>query len=206
MVLKVFKNNSWVGAGPSNADPEVEFRKVINGDYVFPDLTFQGQLRVFQFAGIQGVRILRFPQATAVAGNAFTSSSATEIHLPAATSFTGSVQGCTNLKTYRMPLNNSGIGTAFSNLPALEYLDGGNGSSSISANAFLNNTAIRTFIIRRTAVPTLTSGAFASSGIDSASDAKIFVRDNLVASYKSATNWSAYAAKIFPLSELVERT
>ena len=33
---------------------------------------------------------------------------------------------------------------------------------------------------------------------------KIYVPDDLVSSYKSATNWTAYSSKITPLSEYVE--
>ncbi len=54
-----------------------------------------------------------------------------------------------------------------------------------------------------TAVPTLSnSNAFANTPIAQGTG-YIYVPDNLVASFKTATNWSTYASQIKGVSELV---
>ena len=65
---------------------------------------------------------------------------------------------------------------------------------TIYGNAF-NNAKIQTLIIRNNAVSTL-YGKSTMSYLTG-----IYVPDSLVDSYKAATNWSAYADKIKPLSE-----
>ena len=77
----------------------------------------------------------------------------------------------------------------------------------IRTNSFYSNTKFKTLIIRTTSqVCTLeNANAFANTPIaTSTTEGFIYVPDDLVESYKSATNWSTYASKIKPISDLGE--
>ncbi len=76
---------------------------------------------------------------------------------------------------------------------------------SISGAPFADCTGLEAVVITQTnTVATLaTTNVFVRSGIANGTGF-IYVPDNLVESYKSATNWSTYASQIKPLSEYVE--
>lgn len=76
-------------------------------------------------------------------------------------------------------------------------------ATSIGSSAFYNCSALTTVIIgtNQTTVVTLPAYAFASTPIASGTG-YIYVPDNLVNSYKTATNWSTYATQIKGISEL----
>ena len=68
--------------------------------------------------------------------------------------------------------------------------------------SFNGLTALEKLIIRTPSVCSLANAsALARTKIESGTG-YIYVPDNLVDSYKTATNWSAYAAQIKPISEL----
>jgi hypothetical protein len=76
--------------------------------------------------------------------------------------------------------------------------------TSIINQAFAASYKLKTLILRSNTVCQLVhSNALVATDINWGSGS-IFVPDELVESYKSATNWSTYAAKIKPLSELEE--
>ena len=68
--------------------------------------------------------------------------------------------------------------------------------TSIGNSAF---QSVVVFKILRDIPPTISENTFAQSKIQS-----IYVPDASVDVYKAATNWSAFASKIHPLSEYVE--
>ena len=70
--------------------------------------------------------------------------------------------------------------------------------TTINAQGILNNYALCCLIFRSTTPPTMVAGAL--DGINRI--AKIYVPDAQVATYKTATNWVAYADYIYPLSEI----
>ena len=141
-------------------------------------------------------------------------------------------QNCTNLKSISLPLVTSLVDFMFANCTSLEKavfercltFEKANfyGCSKLkvvkfgkacnftfdSTNAshypFGKCSSLTAVIIGGTTVPTLTrSTAFATTPIASGTG-YIYVPDNLVDSYKSATNWSTYATQIKPISEYVE--
>jgi hypothetical protein len=75
--------------------------------------------------------------------------------------------------------------------------------TDIGSVAFFGSTALETLILRKNAVCTLGANALFNTGFWNGRG-HIYVPDNLVATYKLATNWSEFAAKIKPLSELEE--
>lgn len=84
------------------------------------------------------------------------------------------------------------------NLPKL-------GGTTIQALAFNNCYKLHTLVLGGdTRIELANTNAFSNAGIETTSGLSIYVPDNLVDTYKTATNWSAYADKIKPMSELEE--
>lgn len=73
--------------------------------------------------------------------------------------------------------------------------------TGIEADAFKYCAALGTLILRGNTVARLSGTAFDNSAIASGTG-YIYVPDDLVDSYKAATNWSTYAGQIKGLSEL----
>ena len=76
-------------------------------------------------------------------------------------------------------------------------------AASIGASGFINCTTLTAVIIRKSdSICTLTNiNAFSGTPIASGTG-YIYVPNDLVDSYKAATNWSTYATQIKPISEL----
>lgn len=93
--------------------------------------------------------------------------------------------------------------SAFSNCRVLEevYLDN---VTSIGNNAFYLNVALKKLVIRTPTICTLGNAFTNNSLANENGKGFIYFPDNLVEQYKVATNWSAVAHKIKPLSELGE--
>ena len=96
-------------------------------------------------------------------------------------------------------------GNAFEGCTALTTVDLTSTSPvAIGWNAFKDCAALESLIIRSSTVSNLSStGALYSSKIQRGLGG-IYVPDDLVSSYKSATNWSAFADSIYPISEYPE--
>ena len=69
--------------------------------------------------------------------------------------------------------------------------------TDIKSGAFWGTESLQNFVIKTITPPDLGSVAFANSG----TNLKIYVPDASVEAYKTATNWSAYASRIYPLSK-----
>jgi hypothetical protein len=94
--------------------------------------------------------------------------------------------------------------------PDITYIDGDNNVSAYRGGLFGSRCySLKKLIIRNTSqVATLTAARLFNAYNDSStggvlsSDFRIYVPDDLVDAYKAASNWSAYAAYIVPLSDL----
>ena len=141
----------------------------------------------------------------------------TTVNLPECTSIGERVfEGCTNLTTVNLPKCTSIGAYAFGsreypgyysttwarvpianiNLPEC---------TSIGNYAFYMCSNLTTVILSGAQVVTLGKNVFDNTpitGIYNKPAGYIYVPDNLVSSYKTATNWSTYADKIKPISEL----
>ena len=108
-------------------------------------------------------------------------------------------QNCSQLQRIKLPSQMQQIGAyAFKNCTSLAKIDIPSTTFKIDNQAFYGCSSLRTIVVRTEAFPTLSNSAF--TGI--AADALIYVPDESVDAYKSATNWSAYADAIRPISEL----
>lgn len=89
---------------------------------------------------------------------------------------------------------------AFQNCTNLSYANLGN-AVKIGNSAFHRCSALNAVICTAITPPELGSSVFQATPIASGAGA-IYVPDGSVEAYKTATNWSAYASRIFPISQL----
>lgn len=171
--------NNLPSSGGENTDIEdAMVTGALTGDYVNNRVTSIGseRLRATQITG------LHCEEVTSVGGEAIRDcSNLTYVYLPK----------CTTITAY-------GLGLC----PKLERAEFNN-LKTINALSFYNDTALTKLIIRTTSVCSLANvSGLQGSGIANGTG-YIYVPDDLVDSYKSATNWSTYASQIKGLSELV---
>lgn len=108
---------------------------------------------------------------------------------------------CRRLKAVRIPDAVINIGAdAFRYCYDLALVDIGSSVESIGNLGFANNS-IQIAVCRALIPPTIDASSFAGHQFGS-----IYVPDDSVDAYKSATNWASYADYIKPLSEFVEPT
>ena len=126
----------------------------------------------------------------------------TTVNLPKCTSINRyAFNNCNNLTTINLPKCTDIEYGAFANCRGLTTVNLPE-CTSIGEYAFNDCTSLTTVILSNNQVATLGSiYAFNNSAI-SARAGYVYVPDNLVNSYKTATNWSTYANQIKPLSEL----
>ena len=108
--------------------------------------------------------------------------------------------GCSGITTINFPNVNRISTNGFSNCSNLKMLDMPN-VTVLGNSVFSSCTSLTTVILRTATVATLTNiNAFANTPIADGTG-YIYVPDELVDSYKIATNWVTYADQIKPLSE-----
>lgn len=112
---------------------------------------------------------------------------------------TGAFQICLNLRYALLPAAKSIGSHAFYGDAALTRVET-NEVCAMGYNAFNGCAGLTALILRADGLCTLDTGALGRTGIASGTG-YIYVPDDLVDSYKTATNWSTYAAQIKPLSE-----
>ncbi len=112
---------------------------------------------------------------------------------------------CTVLERVEFPkLTTLTPGDNFTYCYALKYADLGL-ATSLPSWCLANDRALLTVILRKTDKICTLAATNALSGTPIAEGTGyVYVPDNLVESYKSATNWSTYATQIKPISELNE--
>ena len=107
---------------------------------------------------------------------------------------------CSSLTSASFPLVMSIGSSAFYNCSKLTTVELPK-ATSIGSYVFQNCKSLKALVIRTpSSVCTLNGFALASTSIASGTG-YIYVPDDLVDSYKAATNWSTYADQIKPLSE-----
>ena len=108
---------------------------------------------------------------------------------------------CTALKEIVLPNVTDISAFAFQNCTELTRAEFGK-LKALQSNVF-TNTNMTTVILRRTdAITTNNSTAVFNNTPISRGEGNIYVPDALLQEYRAASNWSAYAAQIKPISEL----
>ncbi len=130
---------------------------------------------------------------------------------------------CSSLESFVIPNQVTKLGDrCFEYCTALKTVELSNTLTELGAGAFYACSALESVVIPRTVVTMLNNvfqncsvlkqvrvlaeqpPTLGTSGFSSAhSTLKIYVPDASVQAYKTATNWSGYASKIYPLSEYI---
>lgn len=111
---------------------------------------------------------------------------------------------CSNLKTVTLPKLTSISTQTWYMCPKLEYADCGQ-LNSITAQTFASCTALKTLILRKTSgICTLANNnAVSGSGIGKGTG-YVYVPSALIDTYKTATNWSTFAAQFRAIEDYPE--
>ena len=140
-------------------------------------------------------------RVTSISGTAFSACKFKHFTIPdGVTSVsTKQFQNCRCLESIVLPDTVTSIGsTAFSGCQSLKYVEIQDGVTSIGASAFSNCTSLKV-VCKAVTPPTLGTNAFIAQN-----PVSIYVPDSVVADYKAATNWAAFADIIFPISALTD--
>lgn len=130
-----------------------------------------------------------------------------ELNIPNLTSIPISMcQNCPKIKKIAFPKVTTEVGiSAFQMCTSLEYADVG-GATKIGAAAFYGCKALSTLIIRGSAVAPMGNSNAIHNSLIYHGKGFVYVPDNLVETYKAATNWSTYAAQIRAIEDYPEIT
>ena len=155
------------------------------------------------FKSCTSLTTINLPECTSIGNNTFDScTNLTTVNLPECTSIGSSAfENCTSLTTVNLPKCTSIGNYAFDSCTNLTTVNLPK-CTSIGNYAFYICTNLTTIILSNNQVATLKSiRTFNNSSIANGTG-YVYVPDNLVDSYKTATNWSTYANQIKPISEL----
>lgn len=144
---------------------------------------------------------ISLPLCTTTGSNAFSYCAFESISLPSCQSLGGgSLRGCRQLTSVNLPLVTTIKGSTFYGTP-IQVLDLP-ALTSIQAYGFGYIDNLHTLILRNSNICVLeNTNAFVGTKIADGTG-YIYVPDNLVDSYKTATNWVTFANQIKPISEL----
>ena len=165
------------------------------------------KLKGYAFRSHITIKSITLPNVTSVGTNTFRECS--ELHtldLPKLTAaVTYMCEGCDVLKNLNIPNVTAINNYAFRYCASLERVEVGD-CSSIGANSFNGASKLTTLIIRRTgtkATALTATTAFYNTPIESGTG-YIYVPSDLVDTFKSASNWTTYAAQIRAIEDYPE--
>jgi hypothetical protein len=164
----------------------------------FPVATSIG---VYTFSGCTSLTSVSFPKVTRIDNYAFYGcSSLTRVSFPVATSIGKyAFSGCTSLTSVSFPKVTRIDSGAFSGCTSLTSVSFPK-VTSIGSSAFNRCSSLASIYLGASTVCTLGhSNVFSSTAIWS-NKGSIFVPASLLASYKAATNWAFFSARIFSMS------
>ena len=157
----------------------------------------------YAFQGCTSLTTVDLPECTSIGDGAFVNcTNLTTVNLPECTSMGEyAFSSCTSLTTVNLPKCTSIGGSAFNSCTSLTTVSLPE-CTSIEDYAFYCCTSLTTIIFGADQVVYIDDiSTFNNSAIANGTG-YVYVPDNLVDSYKTATNWSTYANQIKPISEL----
>lgn len=130
----------------------------------------------------------------------YSNTALTTVSIPKATQINSyAFHHCTALRTISLPAVTTIQANAFSGATALSSVDIGTTAATkvtIAAQAFINLASLSTLKIRYTSLASLANvNAFTGTGITSTTGS-IYVPNAWLASYKAATNWKTFSARM----------
>lgn len=189
-----------IPSGSSGSDDSV-LNSLIDGSATTVSSTAT-QVRSRAFYRLSSLTSIDFPEVIKIGDNAFTQCTAlTSVNLPKTQEIrTYAFQLCSKLTYISLPKVTTIHISCFQDCSQLSTVDLG-AIELFNSAAFKSCTALNTLIIRSSDVCILSAAnVFSDTPLASGTGA-IYVPDDLVDSYKSATNWSTFADLIKPLSE-----
>lgn len=170
------------------------------------DLPNVTQVKRNAFEACNHLQTINLPNVTDLGSGAFTSSAIQQADFPLATTIgDGCFQKATNLTYANLPLVTALRIDSFRN-STIRIADFA-AVININRSAFTDCLNLETLIIRTPSVCVISDISVALRGSKIASGTGyIYVPDNLVESYKAATNWVALANQIKPISALEAST
>ena len=161
------------------------------------------EIQYAAFQSCHGLTSVNAPTLTILGANAFYKSGLLTFNGPLVTSIGDDCfQSASRLTSVALPLVTTVPTGCLRGCTKLERVDLG-AATSIVRTAFTDSTALETLIIRTETLCTIADASVTLRGSKiAAGTGYIYVPDNLVDSYKAATNWVAFANQIRGLSEL----
>lgn len=191
-------NVNVAGSGGSEELEAILKRTIIS--YSSDTLTSVGN---YAFHSCTKLADVSLPNATSLGTSAFNACSGlTSIYIPKVTSITTQTfYGCSALETLNLPSVKTTGTQGIRNCKKLTRVDFG-AVTNIGALTLDSCSLLDTLIVRTSSVCTLGNTSALSGTKIASGTGYIYVPDNLVNSYKEATNWSTYASQIKALSVL----
>ena len=170
------------------------------------DLPNVTQVKRNAFESCIYLQTINLPNVTNLGSSAFLRTAIQQVNLPLVTTMEdGCFRQITNLASANLPLVTALPADAFRE-STIRTADFG-AVTNINRTAFTDCTKLETLIIRTSSVCVISDISIALRGSKIASGTGyIYVPDNLVDSYKTATNWVALANQIKPISALEAST
>ena len=170
------------------------------------DLPNVTQVKRNAFESCNRLQTINLPKVTDLGGGVFTSSAIQQADFPLVTTMgDGCFQGAAYLASANLPLVTALPANVFRGT-AIRTADFA-AVTNINRTAFTDCQTLETLIIRTPSVCVISDISVALRGSKIASGTGyIYVPDNLVDSYKTATNWVALANQIKPISALEAST
>ena len=170
------------------------------------DLPNVTQVKRNAFESCPLLQTINLPKVTDLGGWVFTNSAIQQADFPLVTTMgDGCFNKARNLTSANLPLVTALPADSFRNSP-IQTADFA-AVININRTAFTDCTSLETLIIRTPSVCVISDISVALRGSKiAAGTGYIYVPDNLVDSYKTATNWVALANQIKPISALEAST
>lgn len=170
----------------------------------FPKAT---SIAAYAFTGTAALKHVSFPALKSMTSNAFRGSRFTSCDFPIVTNISNSgFRGQAYLQSVRFPKVASSSTDGMRECTALACVDLPV-ATSIAAGTFNGCTSLETLILRGTSkVCTLANVSALTNTLIAGGTGYVYVPSSLVASYKSASNWSTYAAQIRAIEDYPEIT
>lgn len=187
------------GSGGGSEEMEALIKRTITS-YSSDTLTSVG---AFAFHSCTRLTTVSLPNATTLGTSSFNAcSSLVSIELPKVTSITTqSFYGCDALETLNLPSVKTTGTQGVRHCDKLTRVDFG-AVTNIGALTFDSCPLLETLIVRTPSVCTLGNISALNGTKIAGGTGYIYVPDNLIDQYKTASNWSTYASQIKGLSEL----
>lgn len=159
----------------------------------------------YAFHSCTSLAYVNLPKATSLGTSAFNNCTVlTSINIPKVTSITTQTfYGCSALTTLNLPSVKTTGTQGIRNCKKLTRVDFG-AVTNIGALTLESCSLLDTLIVRTASVCTLANTSALTGTKIASGTGYIYVPDDLLASYRTATNWSTYAEQIVPLSAYSE--